>query len=87
MKAGEFGRSYVYMNEVLTTLDAKGDYGKVIFDSPKYISNTEVIKASSFPLDYDFTGSTPSYICGMSVPPVMTAQIAHQVYLQWLSKM
>lgn len=81
-----FGTKYVYMNEVIATLDSKGVHGKVLFDEPKYISNTEVIKASSFPLDYDFTGSTPSYICGMSVPPVMTAQIAHQVYLQWLSK-
>ena len=26
----------------------------------------------------------PQYFIGMSVPPVMTAQIAHQVYLQWL---
>lgn len=87
MPYSDFGRYYTYMNEVLRTLDTKGVHGKVLFDSPKYISNTEVIKASSFPLDYNFTGSTPSYICGMSVPPVMTAQIAHQVYLQWLSKM
>jgi DNA (cytosine-5)-methyltransferase 1 len=28
----------------------------------------------------------PGYLIGMSVPPVMTAQIAKQVYEQWLSK-
>lgn len=25
----------------------------------------------------------PKYLIGMSVPPVMTAQVAHQIYLQW----
>lgn len=25
-------------------------------------------------------------VCGMSVPPVMMAQVANQVYKQWLSK-
>ena len=27
---------------------------------------------------------SPQYICGMSVPPVMMAQIATEVYQQWL---
>lgn len=28
----------------------------------------------------------PKYLIGMSVPPVMTAQIANQIYLQWFKK-
>lgn len=40
----------------------------------------------SFPLDYNFKGVEPKYLIGMSVPPVMTAQIANQIWIQWLSK-
>lgn len=87
LKEKNFGRKYVYKEEVIGTIDSKGIYGKILFDKPNYISNMEVIKASSFPNDYNFIDGTPSYLCGMSVPPVMTAQIAHQVYLQWLSKL
>ncbi len=44
-------------------------------------------KVSSFPQDYDFGTQKPEYICGMSVPPIMIAQIATQVYEQWLTKL
>ena len=27
---------------------------------------------------------SPQYVCGMSVPPVMMANIATEVYQQWL---
>lgn len=42
---------------------------------------------STFPQDYNFCGLSPHYICGMSVPPVMMAQIATRIYEQWLSKL
>jgi DNA (cytosine-5)-methyltransferase 1 len=41
----------------------------------------------TYPTDYDFKGNKPQYLIGMSVPPVMTAQIATQIYEQWLSKL
>jgi DNA (cytosine-5)-methyltransferase 1 len=44
------------------------------------------MKIGSYPSDYDFKKSDPGYLIGMSVPPVMTAQIAHRIYEQWLSK-
>jgi DNA (cytosine-5)-methyltransferase 1 len=43
--------------------------------------------AGSYPLDYDFNGNKPKYLIGMSVPPIMTAQIATEIYNQWLSKL
>lgn len=46
----------------------------------------EKILAATFPTDYDFCDSNPSYVLGMSVPPVMIARIAMEVYDQWLSK-
>jgi len=37
-------------------------------------------------MDYNFKNIKPKYLIGMSVPPVMTAQIANQIKLQWLDK-
>ena len=39
----------------------------------------------SYPIDYKFN-SDNVYMIGMSVPPVMTANIATEIYTQWLSK-
>jgi len=47
------------------------------------INNKEYKQIGTFPLDYNFKKIEPKYLIGMSVPPVMTAQIAHQIYLQW----
>jgi DNA (cytosine-5)-methyltransferase 1 len=41
---------------------------------------------SSFPQDYDFGKENAKYICGMSVPPNMMANIATQIYEQWLNE-
>jgi DNA (cytosine-5)-methyltransferase 1 len=54
-------------------------------DERKLYTN-EGCLAGSFPLDYNFKKILPSYLIGMSVPPVMTAQIAIRIYEQWLSK-
>lgn len=40
----------------------------------------------TFPQDYDFCDQTAQYICGMSVPPVMMAQVATAVYEQWFNR-
>lgn len=40
----------------------------------------------TYPLDYNFKDIEPKYLIGMSVPPVMTAQIANQIRVQWLDK-
>lgn len=50
------------------------------------ITIKEACLAQSYPIDYDFKFD-PYYLIGMSVPPVMTAQIAKQIYEQWLSKL
>lgn len=46
-------------------------------------NDNELSKVGSYPLDYVFKSVKPQYLIGMSVPPVMTAQVAHQIYLQW----
>ena len=49
------------------------------------MNDKEVLKCSSFPLDYRPLDQKIKYIAGMSVPPVMTAQIATRIYKEWLS--
>lgn len=54
-------------------------------DPIAWLDDISICKISSFPLDYDFGNQRPGYICGMSVPPVMMANIATRIYEQWLS--
>jgi len=50
------------------------------------LNDYEVSIIGTYPLDYDFKSIEPKYLIGMSVPPVMTAQIANQMFLQWFNK-
>ena len=50
------------------------------------VNNLETKLIGTYPLDYNFKSIEPKYLIGMSVPPVMTAQIANQLYLQWFKK-
>ena len=84
-KSGMFNNQYVYPDKVCPTLAARKDC-LIRFDIPKYLSATEVCCISSFPQDYNFGGQIPHYVCGMSVPPIMMAQVASRIYEQWLSK-
>ena len=80
-----FNNQYVYLDKVCPTLTGRKDC-LIRFDIPKYTSKSEVCCISSFPQDYNFGGQLPHYVCGMSVPPIMMAQVASRIYEQWLSK-
>ena len=84
-KSSMFNSQFIYPDKVCPTLAARKDC-LIRFDIPRYTSKSEVCCISSFPQDYDFCDQLPHYMCGMSVPPIMMAQVAHQVYEQWLSK-
>ena len=49
------------------------------------MTDKDIISCQTFPQDYDFLNQNVQYVCGMSVPPVMMAKIAEQVYRQWLA--
>lgn len=62
------------------------DSSPILHDKkPHYISDDDICKIGSYPIDYNFKKVKPKYLIGMSVPPVMTAQVAHQIYLQWFN--
>lgn len=81
-----FNTMFAHNERICPCLTGKEDC-VALYDRPKYLGASEVCKVATFPQDYDFAGQLPHYICGMSVPPVMMAQIASQIHLQWLSKM
>lgn len=68
--------------DVSCTLTSGGgmyrDYDAMAF------GDMDFVNIQTFPQDYDFGSESPQYVCGMSVPPVMMAQIATEVYQQWL---
>lgn len=84
-RISNFSTKFVYMDKVCNTLTSHEE-GNILFNEPKYLSQGEVCCVSTFPQDYNFMGNKPHYICGMSVPPVMMAQIASRIYDQWLVK-
>lgn len=84
-KGSNFNQSYVYLDKICPTLASK-ESCLILFDQPRFLGQSEVCCISSFPQDYNFAGQSPHYVCGMSVPPIMMAQIAYQIHKQWLSK-
>lgn len=57
-----------------------------IVERPKKLNDLELTLCSSFPMDYNYLDNDVQYIVGMSVPPLMIANIADEVYKQWLTK-
>ena len=86
MKVSDMNTGYVYDDKVCQTLTSKGVCGSLLYSKPIRLSKEEFCKIGSYPLDYCFDPSNFGYLIGMSVPPVMTAQVASRIHEQWLSK-
>jgi len=56
------------------------------YNGERYCSNDEYKQIGTYPLDYNFKKIKPKYLIGMSVPPIMTAQIATEINNQWFKK-
>lgn len=81
-----FSYSKVNPDNVLKTILASYDSGEFRHDSPHYLHNDDIILGGSFPMDYNFLNLKVKYLVGMSVPPIMIARIAEEIYNQWISK-
>lgn len=70
----------------LKTINANGKCrgGALHYDVYRVLTKSELYKAQTFPLDYQT--DAPYYVCGMSVPPVMIAQVAYRIWEQWIEK-
>ena len=83
-EANGFTDNLIGDKDVCPTITSGGKF--LCKDKPRWFNKSEFCQCGTYPLDYNFIDLEAKYLIGMSVPPVMTAQIAHQIWLQWLSK-
>lgn len=82
-KRANFNWRLVFNDGVSDTITSGA---KVIKEDKTYLNDSELCQVGTYPLDYNFSKVKAEYLIGMSVPPVMTAQIATNIFNQWLSK-
>jgi len=89
-KGHYFGAYKISKNEVCPTIIGnfrpKSGCGVYHYKYPRILNIFEYCKIGTFPLDFNFLSKDYGYLIGMSVPPVMVAQIANKIYEQWFSK-
>jgi DNA (cytosine-5)-methyltransferase 1 len=78
-----FSNKYLHSDEVPMTYTSNSD-AIYLFDEYRKPNREESCCIGSYPIDYDFIGLPYNYLIGMSVPPVMTAQIATRIFNQVL---
>ena len=77
-----FSLKVVHDQSVCPAVTSGGQYYR--FFDKKLFSDQDFRKVQSFPDDYDFGENRAQYVTGMSVPPNMMANIAEEIYTQWL---
>ena len=80
-KISLFSTKFIHNEKVVNTIVSGSDY--ILFNEPRKPNTNEFCQIGTFPLDYNFKKIEPKYLIGMSVPPVMTAQVATEIYNQW----
>jgi len=80
-----FGDVMLDLNRASNTIAT--DINRYWLDENTLIDKNTVSLIGSYPLDYNHLDfNNPQYLIGMSVPPVMVAQVASNIYQQWISK-
>lgn len=82
-KQSNFSTKIVRDNNVAPTLVSQSDFLRAA--DKTWYSDDDCRNIQTFPQDYDFLKQSAKYICGMSVPPNMMANIATEIYKQWLN--
>ena len=83
-EANGFTDYLIDKSEVCPTITSGGKFLSKQY--PRWFVKSEFCSCGTYPQDYEFKNIEPQYLIGMSVPPVMTAQIANQIKIQWLDK-
>lgn len=81
-KRSNFSMKIVWDDIVAPTLVSGSDFLRG--DDKEWYSDDDCRNISSFPQDYNFGKENAKYVCGMCVPPNMMANIAAEIYNQWL---
>lgn len=86
-KGSYFGDYKEHLDKPLQTIIAEPNHGGWHPYIKRMLNKKELCNGGTYAEDYNFCKLKPKYLIGMSVPPVMTAQIATKIYEQWLSKL
>lgn len=54
------------------------------WSEPRWLTGREFARVATFPDDFNYGGSSPVYLTGMSVPPFMMQRVALELRRQWL---
>lgn len=76
-----FNKLIVHSIDILPTVTAHSISARDLldYDDKQGISEQTIINASTFPQDYNFESNRADYVCGMSVPPIMTKRIVERM--------
>ena len=77
MKETCFGIKIAWEENVLQTIIPSLDY--IDGNELCRISDNTIISSQTFPQDYNFDSNRVNYVCGMSVPPIMTKRIVERM--------
>jgi DNA (cytosine-5)-methyltransferase 1 len=83
-EANGFTDNLIGESDICPTITSGGKF--LCKQAPRWFNKSEYCSCGTYPLDYNFNGIEPKYLIGMSVPPVMIAQIARQIAIQWFRK-
>ena len=75
-----FNYCFIYDDQVAPTMTAHCN--NIRWDNKSFLSKHDIICMSTFPQDYNFLTDNIdgiSYVCGMSVPPLMIKRIAERL--------
>ena len=81
-KRSRFNHEIVSDKRICPCVTSSGEFYR-LYDRLCF-SDGDFVNVQTFPQDYDFCGCKVQYVCGMSVPPNMTAHIAIEIWRQWL---
>jgi len=82
-KRSSFSAVFIDDHRVCNTIVSATGSKLICGAEPRYLSVDEMRMCSTFPIDFRFLTMRPQYVMGMSVPPVMMAQIATEIRKQW----
>jgi DNA (cytosine-5)-methyltransferase 1 len=77
-----FNSRKAHPDSPLCTLTSSGCSSYYHYSQERCISDIEIKRAQTFPMDYDFLSNKTGYVCGMSVPPFMMQRIAIEIERQ-----
>ena len=81
-KWNNFSHKIIHDDWIASTVTSGG--GNIRACDKMWLSKEDIINISTFPQDYNFGGQKVQYVCGMCVPPNMMANIALEIWKQWL---